>query len=54
MSKHYNKVKGYYDAGLWPQQWVRDAVIKDWITADEYRQITGAEYNQTAAPTETA
>lgn len=43
-SKKYNKVKGYYDKGLWSKRMVHDAVVKAWITADEYTEITGDEY----------
>ena len=42
-SKNYNKVKEYYDRGLWSKTRVRNAVGK-WITADEYKEITGEEY----------
>ncbi|MCD7828892.1 MAG: XkdX family protein [Clostridiales bacterium] len=44
MSAKYSKVKGYYDAGLWSKNQVRNAVIKSWITEDEYREITGEDY----------
>lgn len=44
MSKHYEKVKDYYDNGLWSKQRVYNVVGK-WITADEYKQITGEEYS---------
>lgn len=42
MSK-YNRVKGYYDAGLWSLGMVRNAVGR-WITAKEYMDITGESY----------
>ena len=42
-SKNYNKVKEYYDRGLWSKTRVRNAVGK-WITEDEYKEITGEEY----------
>ena len=42
-SKNYNKVKEYYDRGLWSKTRVQNAVGK-WITADEYKEITGEEY----------
>ena len=42
-SKNYNKVKEYYDRGLWSKTRVRNAVGK-WISADEYQEITGEEY----------
>lgn len=44
MSKNYEKVKYYYDRGLWDISRVREAVIKGWITAEEYYLITGEEY----------
>lgn len=42
-SKNYNKVKEYYDLGLWSKTRVQNAVGK-WITADEYKEITGEGY----------
>ena len=44
MSKHFKKVKGYYDSGLWSIERVQNAVLKGWITAEEFKMITGAEY----------
>lgn len=44
MSKHFKKVKGYYDSGLWSVIRVRNAVVKGWITAEEYKIITGEDY----------
>ena len=41
MSKNYNKVKSYYDRGLWSIERVREAVVKGWITPEEYKLITG-------------
>lgn len=43
-SKHFEKVKGYYDKGLWNVSRVRNAVVKGWITAEEFTEITGEEY----------
>lgn len=42
-SKNYAKVKGYYDKGLWNKTRVYNVVGK-WITAEEYKEITGEEY----------
>lgn len=39
------KVKGYYELGLWSEQRVRDAVAKNAITADEFKTITGKDYS---------
>ena len=41
----YNKVKGYYIAGYWSIGMVRNAVGR-WITAEEFRDITGPEYQE--------
>ena len=44
-SAKYDKVKGYYDGGYWNIDRVRQAVVKGWITADEYEEITGEKYD---------
>lgn len=44
MSKKYSLVKRYYDNGLWNKAMVRNAVVKGWITAAEYEEITGEVY----------
>lgn len=44
MSKKFNLVKKYYDSGLWNKEMVRNAVVKGWITAAEYEEITGEVY----------
>ena len=43
-SPKYEKVKGYYDNGYWSKKKVHDAVIKGWITAEEFEEITGEPY----------
>lgn len=45
-SKKYEKVKGYYDAGLWDKRKVHDAVTKSWITPAEYEEITGEPFEE--------
>lgn len=45
MSK-YEKVKNYFDNGLWSINRVANAVIKGWITVEEYCEITGENFNQ--------
>ena len=45
MSKDFEKVKSYYKAELWSISWVSNAVGK-WITADEFQEITGKEYEK--------
>lgn len=44
MSKKFAKVKRYYDEGLWSKRQVGDAVIKEWITVEEYEIIVGEAY----------
>lgn len=44
MSPKYNKVKAYYDNGFWTKEMVHNAVVKGWVTAEEYEQITGEKY----------
>lgn len=43
-SPKFEHVKSYYDAGLWKKKAVRNAVVKGWITAAEYEEITGEIY----------
>lgn len=42
----YNLVKRYYDGGLWSLERVKNAVVKGWITSDEYKEITGFDYEK--------
>lgn len=44
MSAKFNKVKSYYEQGIWKLYMVRNAVEKGWITAEEFTEITGEEY----------
>lgn len=46
MSKMYEKVKSYYDTGLWSEERVRNMVIKGIITEEEFYEITGEFYNE--------
>ncbi len=43
-SKNYEKVKGFYGKKLWDETRVRNAVVKGWITEEEFAEITGTEY----------
>jgi len=43
-SEKFNLVKEYYDEGRWKKKAVRNAVVKGWITAAEYEEITGEVY----------
>ena len=40
----FEQVKNFYELGTWSKSRVHDAVIKGWITAQEYEQITGEAY----------
>ena len=42
-SPKFEKVKSYYDKGLWTKAMVHNAVGR-WITGAEYQEITGEEY----------
>lgn len=44
MSEWFEKIKKYYQDGLWNETKVRNAVVKGKITAEEYKLITGKDY----------
>lgn len=46
MSKMYEKIKEYYNAGLWSEERVRNMVIKGVITEEEFYDITGEFFNE--------
>ena len=46
MSKMYEKIKGYYDTGLWSEERVRNMVVKGVITEEEFYDITGEFLNE--------
>ena len=46
MSKMYEKIKKYYDTGLWSEERVRNMVVKGIITEEEYKAIIGKEYKK--------
>jgi len=43
-SPKFERVKAYYDKGLWGITAVRNAVVKGWITEAEFEEITGEKY----------
>lgn len=48
-SKNFGKVKNYYNTivngeRLWNEAHVRNAVVKGWITEEEFNEITGEDY----------
>lgn len=44
MSRILEKIKRYYDDGLWNKARVRNMVLKGVITEEEYWEITGEEF----------
>ena len=46
MSKMYDKIKSYYDSGLWSEVRVRNMVVKEIITEEEYASIVGKKYKE--------
>lgn len=44
MSPMYPKVKKHYESGKWSIAVVRLAVKQGWITAEEFKEITGEDY----------
>lgn len=45
-SAKFDKVRSYYDKGLWDEKRVANAVVKQWITQDEYDEIVGEKDGQ--------
>lgn len=45
MSKKYSKVKEYFEKGLWGIERVANAVVKGWISTEEFTEITGVKYD---------
>lgn len=43
-SPKYELVKNYYERGQWKMKAIHNAVLKHWITADEFEEITGEVY----------
>lgn len=44
MMNKFEKVRQYYLERLWNEEMCHNAVVKKWITADEFYEITGKEY----------
>ena len=42
----FDRIKKYYDAGLWTGKMVGNAVAKKKITTEQYKEITGEDYNK--------
>lgn len=45
---NYDRIKYYYNAGLWNAAMVKVAVKKGVITTTQYTEITGLEYNSSS------
>lgn len=43
-SVNYEKVERYYRLKMWTENRVRNAVKMEWITAAEFKEITGKDY----------
>lgn len=43
-SKNYKKVKRYYNMKLWDEAKMRNAVEQNYITEEEFLEITGIAY----------
>ena len=37
----FEKIKKYYEKGVWSEQRVREAVARNIITAEQFKEITG-------------
>ena len=46
MNSQYKKIKAYYDTGLWNKTRVKNMVIKNIITEEEYEAITKEKYKE--------
>lgn len=40
----YETVKRFYQLKVWSIDKVRNAVVKDWITPEQFEEITGEAY----------
>lgn len=40
----FDKIKRWYDMGLWTKEMVKNAVKKGVITPEQYKEITGEVY----------
>lgn len=43
-SEKFDTVMTYYRRKLWTIKQVRNAVVKNWITPEEFQEITGETY----------
>ena len=45
MSARFETVQKYFNMGMWTEAQVKNAVSKSWITAEEFKIITGKKYS---------
>lgn len=45
-SKNFANIRDWYRYKVWNKDKVKNAVIKGWITEEEYLEITGEEYTK--------
>ncbi|MBP5163251.1 MAG: XkdX family protein [Spirochaetales bacterium] len=45
-SPKFEMVKDFYDRGKWSEAKVHNAVVKGWITEEEYAEIVGEDYEE--------
>lgn len=50
---NFDRIKYYFDAGLWNAQMVKNAVRKGVITEEQYQQIIGGASTETTGETVT-
>lgn len=43
-SEKYEMVRKFYKTKMWNETQVRNAVLKNWITSIEFKEITGKDY----------
>lgn len=46
MSPMFNKIKKWYDHGIWHKHQVHEAVVKGQLTSEEYELITGEPFTE--------
>ncbi len=44
-SEKFDEVLRFYKSHLWSERMTRNAVVKGWITAEEFEEITGRSYS---------
>lgn len=43
-SEKFDMIQKFYIRGAWNIEKVRNAVVKNWITEEEFKEITGEDY----------